>query len=125
MHTAELVGYLASALVFATFYMKTMMPLRGVAIASNVAFISYGYVGGMAPILILHVALLSLNLSASNAARDRNSPIKAHQINLQRSLIDRTINRFESVSQLFWVCGRDRPFSFFTVSKRLAPALGC
>jgi hypothetical protein len=29
-------------------------------------------------------------------------PIKAHQINLQRSLIDRTINRFASVSQLFW-----------------------
>jgi CRP/FNR family cyclic AMP-dependent transcriptional regulator len=62
MHIAELVGYLASALVFATFYMKTMMPLRAVAIASNVAFISYGYVGGMAPILILHVALLPLNL---------------------------------------------------------------
>ena len=37
MHTGELVGYLASALVFATFYMKTMMPLRAVAIASNVA----------------------------------------------------------------------------------------
>jgi CRP/FNR family cyclic AMP-dependent transcriptional regulator len=62
MHTAELVGYLASLLVFATFYMKTMMPLRVVAIASNVAFISYGYLGGMAPILILHVALLPLNL---------------------------------------------------------------
>ena len=45
MHTAELVGYLASALVFATFYMKTMMPLRAVAIASNVAFISYGTAG--------------------------------------------------------------------------------
>jgi hypothetical protein len=26
-------------------------------------------------------------ISASNAVRDRNSPIKAHQINLQRSLI--------------------------------------
>ena len=62
MHTAELIGYVASALVFATFYMKTMMPLRTVAIASNVAFISYGYLGGMAPILILHVALLPLNL---------------------------------------------------------------
>ena len=62
MHIGELVGYLASALVFATFYMKTMIPLRGVAIASNLAFISYGYLGGMAPILILHVALLPLNL---------------------------------------------------------------
>src|SRR6478672_372332 len=47
-------------------------------------------------------------ISASNAARGRNSPIKAHQINLQRSLIDRTINRFASVSRLLWVCGRDR-----------------
>jgi hypothetical protein len=43
----------------------------------------------------------STRISASNAARDRNSPIKAHQINLQRSLIDRTIDRFAGVSQLF------------------------
>jgi len=63
MHTTtELIGYLASALVFATFYMKMMKPLRSVAIASNVAFISYGYLGGMTPILVLHLALLPLNL---------------------------------------------------------------
>jgi CRP/FNR family transcriptional regulator, cyclic AMP receptor protein len=62
MHTVELIGYLASSLVFATFYMKMMMPLRSVAIASNLAFISYGYLGGMIPILVLHLALLPLNL---------------------------------------------------------------
>jgi hypothetical protein len=62
MPTAEIIGYLASALVFATFYMKTMIPLRVVAVASNVAFIGYGYLGGMPPILILHMALLPLNL---------------------------------------------------------------
>ena len=60
MPTAEIIGYLASALVFATFYMKTITPLRAVAVASNVAFISYGYLGGMTPILILHAALLPL-----------------------------------------------------------------
>ena len=54
MRTAELVGYLASALVFATFYMKTLTPMRAAAIASNVAFICYGYLGEMIPILILH-----------------------------------------------------------------------
>jgi CRP/FNR family transcriptional regulator, cyclic AMP receptor protein len=32
-------GYLASALVFFAFYMRTMLPLRCVAIASNVAFL--------------------------------------------------------------------------------------
>jgi CRP/FNR family cyclic AMP-dependent transcriptional regulator len=62
MMSADLVGYVASTLVFATFYMKTMMPLRVVAIASNVAFMAYGYIGGMTPILVLHAALLPLNV---------------------------------------------------------------
>ena len=59
----------------------------------------------------------STRISASNAARDRNSPSKAHQISLQRSLIDGTIDRFAGVCQLFWVCGRDR------VSNILIPAI--
>ena len=62
MRTAEFVGYLASSLVFATFYMKTMTPMRAVAIASNVAFIFYGYLGEMIPILVLHSVLLPLNV---------------------------------------------------------------
>jgi hypothetical protein len=43
----EGLGYLASLLVFSTFYMKTMLPLRGVAIASNIAFMAYGLTGGI------------------------------------------------------------------------------
>lgn len=62
MPSLELVGYLASALVLCTFYMKTMIPLRLVAIASNLAFITYGYVGDIAPVLILHCLLLPLNV---------------------------------------------------------------
>lgn len=57
----EAVGYVASGLVFVTFCMKTMMPLRMVAIASNVAFIAYGAFNGLIPILILHSLLLPLN----------------------------------------------------------------
>jgi hypothetical protein len=34
-------GYLAALLVFATFYMRTMVRLRMVGIASNVVFITY------------------------------------------------------------------------------------
>ena len=55
------IGYLASLLVFCTFYMKTMLPLRCVAIASNVAFMAYGLVGGVYPVFALHVVLLPLN----------------------------------------------------------------
>jgi hypothetical protein len=59
---ADLFGYLASFLVFATFYMKRMTRLRVVAIASNVAFIAYAWVNGLMPILVLHAALLPLNV---------------------------------------------------------------
>jgi CRP/FNR family transcriptional regulator, cyclic AMP receptor protein len=57
----ELSGYLASTLVFLTFYMKTMIPLRVIGIASNVAFMTYGFGGRLYPVLILHAILLPLN----------------------------------------------------------------
>ena len=61
MSTA-LVGYLAASLVFATFCTKRMVPLRALAIISNIAFITYGWLGGLWPILILHAAMLPLNI---------------------------------------------------------------
>jgi hypothetical protein len=62
MYLVEIVGYLASALVFATFCVKAMTPLRLVAIASNIAFLGYGCLGQMLPIAILHAGLLPLNV---------------------------------------------------------------
>jgi CRP-like cAMP-binding protein len=61
MSAGEFAGYVASILVFITFYMKTMVPLRIVGICSNVAFITYALLDGLVPILILHSALLPLN----------------------------------------------------------------
>lgn len=60
-HVAEMIGYLAAFLVFLTFYIRTMVPLRVVALCSNCAFIAYGYVDGLYPILMLHIVLLPLN----------------------------------------------------------------
>jgi CRP/FNR family cyclic AMP-dependent transcriptional regulator len=62
MTWVEAVGYLASLLVFSTFYMKTMIPLRYIAISSNLAFITFGYFGRIYPVLILHLLLLPLNI---------------------------------------------------------------
>lgn len=56
----EITGYVASALVLATFWMRTMIPLRIVALGSNIAFIIYGIVGGLVPIMVLHLTLLPL-----------------------------------------------------------------
>ena len=55
------VGYLAASLVLATFCMRQMVALRLVAIASNAAFIGYGLLAGIDPVLLLHVLLLPMN----------------------------------------------------------------
>jgi CRP/FNR family cyclic AMP-dependent transcriptional regulator len=68
MNWIEAAGYLASALVLATFCMKTMIPLRAVAICSNFAFIIYGFYDGVHPVLILHAILLPLNTWRDAAA---------------------------------------------------------
>ena len=47
-------------------------------------------------------------ISACKAARDRNNPITAHQINLQRSPIAIDYCRFAGNRQPYWVCGRHR-----------------
>jgi CRP/FNR family transcriptional regulator, cyclic AMP receptor protein len=61
MSWVEVLGYAASASVLATFCMSTMIPLRVLALASNVLFAAYGYCGEVYPVLILHAALLPIN----------------------------------------------------------------
>src|SRR5256885_16413776 len=62
-------AWVAASLVFLSFFMKTMVRLRIVAIGSNVAFVSYallgleyGVFGRVYPILVLHSCLLPLNV---------------------------------------------------------------
>ena len=62
MNALELLGYLGGVLVFSTFYLKTMIPLRIVAIASNVVYIAYSAMAGLIPILLLHALLMPLNI---------------------------------------------------------------
>lgn len=57
----EPLGYLASLLVLATFCMHEMVPLRVLAIASNIAFVAYAALAGLDPILLLHALLLPMN----------------------------------------------------------------
>ena len=60
--TCDVIGYVASALVLATFSMGSMRSLRVTAIASNLAFIAYAAYGHMPPILVLHSILLPMNI---------------------------------------------------------------
>jgi hypothetical protein len=65
----QIVAWIASLLVFLAFFMKTMVPLRMVAIISNVVFIGYALLGlyygifeKVYPIFLLHLSLLPLNI---------------------------------------------------------------
>jgi hypothetical protein len=62
MSWIDFVGYLAALTVLATFCMDTIVPLRGLAIASNVLFILYGTSGRLYPVLLLHAVLLPVNV---------------------------------------------------------------
>lgn len=59
----SIVGYVAALFVVSTFCMKTMIPLRCFAIASNCCFIIYAYFTFpiLYPVLMLHGFLLPLN----------------------------------------------------------------
>ncbi len=73
----DLLGYLASALVLATFCTRDMVALRAVAIASNLAFIAYGARAGIDPVLLLHVLLLPLNALRLAQARQPQAALPA------------------------------------------------
>lgn len=62
MNLANALGVLGALLVILTFFMKSMLPLRSLAVASNIAFLGYAYLEGYFPLLLLHGALLPLNI---------------------------------------------------------------
>jgi hypothetical protein len=73
MSAIEAIGYLASALVLATFCMRDMVPLRCMAIASNLAFIAYGALADLGPVLVLHLLLLPVNVGRLAGSRESTS----------------------------------------------------
>lgn len=62
IYLPEVFGYIAAGLVLATFSMRTMLPLRILGMSSNIAFITYGFLADLHPVLILHALLLPLNI---------------------------------------------------------------
>jgi CRP/FNR family transcriptional regulator, cyclic AMP receptor protein len=63
MSWTDMIGYAAAATVLATFCMTNMFHLRLLAIASNVLFICFGSLTHVYPVLLLHMALLPINLA--------------------------------------------------------------
>lgn len=61
MTGTELLGYLASGLVLMTFSVRSTIALRALGLLSNLAFVVYAWLAGLAPVMTLHLALLPVN----------------------------------------------------------------
>jgi hypothetical protein len=68
MRLYDATGFLAAGLVIAAFWMKDIVALRCVALASNVAFLIYGTGLGLLPVWALHAALLPINAARLSQA---------------------------------------------------------
>lgn len=61
MSAVEALGYVGVVLVVATNLMKTMIPLRALAMAANLAFLGYFYMHQIYPSCLLQALLLPIN----------------------------------------------------------------
>lgn len=59
----EFVGYVGSFLLFSTFWMRTMIPLRVAAICGNIAMATYAAMAGFYPMVALQVLALPVNVA--------------------------------------------------------------
>jgi hypothetical protein len=76
----DALGYAASVLVLLAFSLRSLVALRSVAIASNVTFIAYAGAAHLLPVLVLHAALLPINvwrLWQCATARKRTERLRA------------------------------------------------
>lgn len=111
----EMIGYAAALAVFLTFCMTTMLPLRIIAVLSNVLFISYAYLGDMNPILVLHSLLLPVNVwrlrGILHLARSAKAPpqefdfatLRSHMTERRLRAGDVVFRRGDQASEMYYV----------------------
>lgn len=84
--TRDIVGYLASTMVFLTFVTKDMRLLRILAIFSNISFLTYGLLDWLPPVFCLHLILLPINTFRLREMRQtEDGPVWGHWLRTLRS----------------------------------------
>ncbi len=69
----QALGWAAALLTLLTFFSADMRRLRLLALAANAAFIAYGTAAELLPVLVLHMALVPVNLWRLNQAFRRGT----------------------------------------------------
>lgn len=94
----ETLGWMAAALTLAAFACKDLRKLRYAALSANAAFIAYGLLAQLWPVLALHLILVPINLwrlwQASQACV--NPPGDRHIAALSMPRVDNPAGRSSS-----------------------------
>lgn len=75
MHLIDLLGFAAALTVLASFCMTSIVPLRSIAVISNLLFICYGLLGHIMPVFFLHITLLPVNLIKLHRLQSRSARV--------------------------------------------------
>jgi CRP/FNR family transcriptional regulator, cyclic AMP receptor protein len=114
-------GYVASASVLATFCMSTMVPLRIIAICSNVLFISFGALAHIYPVLVLHIILLPVNITRLIQIQRLIQGVRAAQVSdlSVDSLLPFMAHRFVKAGQVLMSKGEKADRMYYLVDGRM------
>ena len=64
-------GFIGAGLTLASYTMKSMFPLRVVALAANVFFVAYGWLEAALPSLVLYSIMILINLKKAWEIRNQ------------------------------------------------------
>jgi CRP/FNR family cyclic AMP-dependent transcriptional regulator len=117
----NVLGYAASASVLATFCMSTMVPLRVIALASNVLFIAFGALAHIYPVLVLHIILLPVNITRLIQILRLIQGVKAAQVNdlSVESLLPFMSHRFVKAGEVLMSKGDKADRMYYLVDGKL------
>jgi hypothetical protein len=59
--TGYVTGFIGAGLTLASYWMKSMMPLRVVSLVASVFFLAYGWVEAALPTLVLNIGMILIN----------------------------------------------------------------
>jgi CRP/FNR family transcriptional regulator, cyclic AMP receptor protein len=117
----DVLGYAASASVLATFCMSTMVPLRAIAIGSNVLFIAFGAIAHIYPVLVLHIILLPVNITRLIQLLQLIRGVKSAQVNdlSVQSLLPFMSHRFVKAGQVLMSKGDKADRMYYLVNGKM------
>ncbi|MGH7146491.1 MAG: Crp/Fnr family transcriptional regulator [Nitrospiraceae bacterium] len=97
-------GFIGAGLTLASYTMKSMFPLRVVALAANVFFVAYGWLEAALPSLVLYSVMILINLKKAWEIRNQVRAIEHAQSDtpIAEWLLPHMTRRQATAGQTLW-----------------------